>query len=43
MTCIIDREKLLYRGDLDILGSCVCLRRHEGIRWIKLPQDRVFW
>jgi hypothetical protein len=43
MTCITDREKLLLRGDLDIDGSCVPLRRHVGIRWIKLPEDRFFW
>jgi hypothetical protein len=43
MTCKIDREKLVYLGDLGIHGSCVYLRRHEGMRWIKLPQDRVFW
>ena len=43
MTCIIDREKLLYRGYLGIHGSCVCLRRHESMRWVKLPKDRVFW
>lgn len=35
--------ELLYRGYLGIHDSCVYLRRHEVMRWVKLPQDRVFW